>query len=143
MRNTYDAKIADIESFLHDTHDADRVDTARATMRQRLDWVDQQLSGRLYCCGETYTAADVVWTVTVARQHMLGSNPCEGRPALQAWFRRMQTRPSYKKADVWARFKPEVMLAAIISKFKWQVFTGLITAALLTAGVMYWLSGSS
>ena len=140
MHAIYDGKIADIESFLHHTHDADHVEAAWASTRQRLDWADQQLETRAFCCGDTYTAADLVWTVTVARQVMLGCDPFEGRPAMQAWFSRMQARPSYAQADVWTRFKPEVMLPVLLSKFKWPLLAGLSAATLLTLALLSWLS---
>jgi glutathione S-transferase len=136
MRDIYDGKIADIESFLRDTHNADHVESAWTATRQRLDWADQHLRDRQFCCGDAYTAADVVWTVTVARQQMLGCAPFEGRPALQAWFLRMRARPSYAKADVWARFKPEVMLPVLLFKFKWHLLVGLTLATLITIGLL-------
>ena len=141
MHAIYDGKIADIESFLHNTHDTEHVEAAWAATRQRLDWVNQQLEERAFCCGAAYTAADLVWTVTVARQVMLGCEPFAGRPALAAWFTRMQARPSYDKADIWTRFKPEVMIPVLLSKFRWPLLAGLTVITLLTLALRSCLSG--
>ena len=141
MQDVYDRKIADIVSFLEETHDPEKVEEAWEETRRRLDWAEGRLAGRTFCCGETYTAADVVWTVTVARQLMLGSNPFEGRPELKAWFSRMEARPSYAEADVWARFKPEVMIPVLLAKFKWPLSAGVTLVALVSYAAAAWLGG--
>ena len=136
MRAVYDHKIADIESFMAESADAEGVESAWQATREKLDRLNGELAGSEFCCGDSYTMADVLWTVTVARQLMLGVDPFVGRPALCAWFERMKLRPSYKTADIWTRFKPEVMLPILVKKFRWQVLAFLLLFGILTAGLL-------
>lgn len=135
MEAVYDHKIADIESFMRDSADAEAVEAAWRTSREKLDRLDAELAENEFCGGDIYSLADVLWTVTVARQLMLGVDPFDGRPALHAWFERMKQRPSYKTADVWTRFKPEVMLPVLIRKFRWQVLAIVSVSGLVAAGL--------
>lgn len=135
MAAVYDQKIADIEGFMGEAADADGVDAAWRATREKLDRLNGELAGNEFCCGDAYTLADVVWTVTVARQLLLGMDPFDGRPALLGWFERMRARPSFKRADVWTRFKPEVMLPVLLSKFKWQVLAATVVVTLLAAAM--------
>ena len=52
----------------------------------------------------------------------------------------MRARPSFNGADIWTRFKPEVMLPILLVKLKWHVLAVLTVAGLLTAAVLYLLS---
>ena len=136
MAAVYDEKIADIEGFMSAAADPDGVDAAWRATSEKLDRLDAELAGKEFCCGGTYTMADVVWTVTVARQNLLGKDPFAGRPALLDWFERMKTRPSFARAGVWTRFKPEVMLPVFLSKFRWQVLAAMVVCAFATAAIM-------
>ena len=136
MAAVYDKKIADIEGFMSAAADPDGVDAAWRATAEKLDRLDAELAGKDFCCGGAYTMADVVWTVTVARQLLLGKDPFAGRPALLDWFERMKTRPSFSRADVWTRFKPEAMLPVLLSKYRWQVLAATILFALAAAAVM-------
>lgn len=84
-------------------------------------------------CSDAYTLADVVWTVVVAPQHMLGRSPLEDRPALARWYARMKARPSFREADLWERFRPERMLLAMAAKLKWHLLAGGFLLAAATA----------
>ena len=136
MEAVYDHKIADIELFMAESADAEGVESAWRSAQEKLDRLNRELNDSEFCCGASYSLADVLWTVTVARQVMLGVDPFEGRPALRAWFDCMKLRPSYKRADVWTRFKPEVMLPVLVKKFRWQVLTFAVVVGLITAGLL-------
>ncbi len=136
MAAVYDHKIADITSFMAESRDTVAVEASWQATHNKLDRLDEQLTQTRFCTGDTYTLADVVWTVTVARQQLLGSDPFPNRPALQAWFARMQGRPSYKQADVWTRFKPEVMLPVLLNKYKWRALGLAIVLAWVTATLL-------
>ena len=142
MKEIYDNKIADIESFMQNASNTKHFEAIQKAIHQKLDWANQALSGREFCCGKTYSAADVVWTVTVARQVMLGNKPFEGRPYLEAWYARMKARPSYRQADVWERFKPEVMLPILLWKYKWSLLVALTLVTLITLGLIFGFGGS-
>jgi ganglioside-induced differentiation-associated protein 1 len=54
-----------------------------------------------------YGLADVVWTVFLARMEFVGLGAELGkRPALAAYWRAMQARPSFAAADIWTRMHP-------------------------------------
>lgn len=139
MKDIYDTKIADIESFMQNASNTKHFEAIQKATHKRLDWANTTLSDRQFCCGNTYSAADLVWTVTVARQVMLGNKPLEDRPYLEAWYARMKARPSYRQADVWERFKPEVMLPILLWKFKWS----LLAISTLVTLIIFGLGGSS
>ena len=69
-----------------------------------------------FLIGDAYSLADLVWTVTVARLKMIGLEPLVGRPALAAWYARVQARPSFEEADVWERVKPARLLGMFARK---------------------------
>gem|GEM_PF-756996 len=140
MKEVYGRKIEDIMSFMRNASDAKHFEEIQKDARDRLDWADQMLADRQYCVGETYSAADIVWTVTVARQLMLKTQPFENRPSLEAWYQRMKDRPSYTHADIWERFKPEVMLPVVLWKFKWPLFVAITSITLASFGLISWLS---
>ena len=49
-------------------------------------------------------AADVVWTVFLARMEFVGLGAeLQKRPALARYWRAMQTRPSFAPADIWTK----------------------------------------
>lgn len=113
----YDAKIADIERFIADTNDAELVARTRQQLGTALDDLEGWLQDRTFIAGEAYSVADVVWTVTVARQLMLGHDPVRDRPAIARWYARMKARPSFVEAGVWERAHPARMLRVLFTKF--------------------------
>jgi len=75
--------------------------------------LDRALRDREWVAGATYSLADALWTVAIARHKVLELHPLQGRPALTAWYRRVKARPSFDSADVWERVKPLKMLAMV------------------------------
>ncbi len=139
LRDAYDAKIADIDRFIANSQDEAYVAEVAARYDAALDELDAHLSDRDTICDEVYSLADVVWTVVVARQHMLGRAPLEHRPALARWYAQMKGRPSFRAADLWERFRPGRMLLAMAGKFKWHLLMAglvLVAATALLCGVL-------
>jgi glutathione S-transferase len=116
LREAYEAKAADIESFTEASGDHAEVDAQRAKVAVDLDQMEGRLKDHEWLAGPRYTMADAVWTVGIARFHMLGIEPLKGRPALEAWYERMKERPSFDDADIWESFKPTGLLKVIASK---------------------------
>lgn len=69
-------------------------------LRKALERVSRALAdGRPYLLGDEYTIADIVLVPTVVRMEDLGlSHVWSHSPAIQNWFERVQTRPSFSVA---------------------------------------------
>lgn len=81
-----------------------------------LDWLDHVLSdGRQFIASDNYGPADVVWTVFLARIRFIRRGMAiEQRPSLRRYEAAMRARPSFEKADVWARIHWLRMLRQIV-----------------------------
>lgn len=81
-----------------------------------LDRLESNLAdGRLVMVLPDYAAADVVWTVFLARMEFAGLvAEIQCRPALFRYWCAMQARPSFASADVWTKLHVGRLLNAII-----------------------------
>ena len=62
-----------------------------------------------------YGAADVVWTVFLARMEFVGmEGEIVGRPALTRYWRAMKARSSFAAADIWTRLYAGRLIRGII-----------------------------
>ena len=89
-----------------------------------------------FIAGSTYSLADVIWTVSLTRLDFLKQRALmEERPALLAYFRRMQARPSYTEAMLYPSFKlgPMLPLFARVLGPKLALVAALVAAVLLAA----------
>lgn len=70
-----------------------------------MDRLEQTLrDGRGVIVPPSYGAADVVWTVFLARMEFVGLGvELQKRPALARYWRAMQARPSFAPADIWTK----------------------------------------
>jgi glutathione S-transferase len=70
-----------------------------------MDQLEQTLhDGRGVIVPPAYGAADVVWTVFLARMEFVGMGAeLQKRPALARYWRAMQARPSFAAADIWMK----------------------------------------
>ena len=68
----------------------------RGTRRtqQFFDRVENQLSGRIWLAGDTYSFADISLLVTVDFAAWVDIDATRERPALAAWYRRVAERPA-------------------------------------------------
>lgn len=135
----YDAKIADIDSFVADTVDAKEVQRVRQHCADAFDSLEVRLGAASFIVGDAYTMADLMWTVTVARHKLLGSDPLVNRPALAKWYGRMKDRPSFRQADVWERANLPKMLPVVWAKFRVQVLAVITLATVSTVALAAWL----
>ena len=128
LRAQYEAKLADIDAFIADAGNAATVADVDQRYEASLDELDARLSDRPYICGASYSLADVVWTVLVARQLMLGRAALAGRPSLAAWYGRVKERGSFREADVWERFDAWKLLPVMLTKLKRPLLALLLLA---------------
>lgn len=110
LAERYERKAAHMEAR-HDDANAPRARAETlAFVEHELDALEEALAaGRPFLAGATYTLADVMWTVVLARlgtMRLSDSFALERRPHTSAWWARMRARPSFARADVWVRLKP-------------------------------------
>ena len=69
----------------------------QALVEDRILWLDQQMVGKTWICGERFTLADVMFYCFMAFRAPEGeSNLPPGTPQLAEWFDRVKVRPSTK-----------------------------------------------
>ena len=69
----------------------------QALVEDRVLWLDQQMAGKTWICGDRFTLADVMFYCFMTfRAPEGGSNLPPGTPNLAAWFDRVKIRPSAK-----------------------------------------------
>jgi len=62
--------------------------------QDRLNWLDRQLEGKTFLCGDRLTLADVLLYCFLAFGANVGQPLNPGNENVQAWFERMAARPS-------------------------------------------------
>ena len=117
MAEVYDAKIADIEDFMRKAQDRDHVHALARKFEGEFEALDAHLGHSRHIAGETYSLADLCWTVTTARHKMLKKAPLSGRRNLARWFDAMKKRPSYKAAGVMDHFSFAVVVKMLAVAF--------------------------
>jgi len=61
--------------------------------------IEARLSdGRTWLCGETFSMADIIWTVKIQRIEEAGYPFATSFPGIQAWFDRARARPGFQEA---------------------------------------------
>jgi hypothetical protein len=134
LEGVYAAKRQDIEGLANAVGEDETVAEVRARIDGALDDLDGILRDRPYVAGSSYSLADVAWTVLVARCIMLGVAVLDGRPALERWYRAMKERPSFAIADVWERFRPQVLLKVMARRYGVRaLIVGLLAGGLAWA----------
>ena len=67
----------------------------KALVEDRILWLDQQMAGKAYICGDRFTLADIMFYCFMAFRPTEGiSNLPAGAANLAAWFDRIKVRPS-------------------------------------------------
>jgi len=124
MAETYSNKIDDIAGFAERAVDPVVAQAHQRQVYQKLDELNGVLADHPWITGASYSLADAVWTVAVARFIMLKLDPLKGRPDLQAWYARVKARPSFRQADIWEAFRISSMLKAVGTRFRGQILVG-------------------
>ena len=139
LRAEYEAKIEDITTLREQSRDPAEVSRRRIELEAELDSLDAILADQDFIAGSTYSLADVIWTVSLTRLDFLKQRVLlEERPALLAYFHRMQARPSYTEAMLYPSFKirPMLPLFARVLGPKLVVVVALVAAVLLAARLL-------
>ena len=90
--------------------------TRRGEAIELLSRLERHLAdGRLVLIPPAYGAADIVWTVFLARMAFVGmEEEVLSRPALAQYWRAVQSRPSFMVADVWTKLHAGRLIAGIL-----------------------------
>ncbi len=67
-----------------------------AELKKQLDWIESQLEGRSFLCGETFTGADINLEYLLEHAETLGL--IAPRPNLSRYLAALKARPAYVKA---------------------------------------------
>jgi glutathione S-transferase len=67
-----------------------------AEITKQLDWIESQLAGKSFLCGETFTGADINLEYLLEHADTLGE--VAGRPNLARYLAALKARPAYIKA---------------------------------------------
>lgn len=73
-----------------------------SALEQGFAEVDELLAGdsRPWLCGESFSMADIIWSVKTLRIREAGYPFAKNFPALEGWFRRVCARPTFREA-IW------------------------------------------
>jgi len=67
-----------------------------AELKKQLDWVESQLEGKSFLCGEVFTGADINLEYLLEHAKVLGQ--VQPRPNLSRYLAALKARPAYVKA---------------------------------------------
>jgi glutathione S-transferase len=136
MAEIYTRKIDDIAGFAERAVDPAVGEAHRKHVEKILDELNALLAEQTWITGASYSLADTVWTVAVARFIMLHLDPLNDRPALSRWYARVKERPSFAQADIWESFQVLSMMRMVARRFRLQI---LLLAAGTLATIMCWV----
>ena len=66
----------------------------KATAREKLEWLDGQIAGRQFICGDRFTLADIHLYCFLEFGKAVGQPFDESLPSIGPWFTRVAARPS-------------------------------------------------
>jgi glutathione S-transferase len=132
LRAAYEAKLEDVKRWRDDLIEPTVIEAARAELARVLAEVEGQLAdGRACLIGDQYTLADVLWTVGLARLHVVGGLDRDQHPHLLAYYQRMRARPSFDAASVWERVQPKQVAGIVLPYLLPRLFAVLLVLALI------------
>ena len=136
----YEARLADIKQWRAAMAEPGLVERREAELAEALGELESQLSGsgtpRPFVVGDRYSLADLMWTVLVARVHLLRRSHLLG-PRTQAWFAAMRERPSYAEAGIVDRMAPHLVARTVAPLVLPWLGIALVVAAIV--GLLLWL----
>jgi glutathione S-transferase len=102
--------------------------------------MDTLLAERPYLAGDSYSLADVIWTVVLTRIELSKQlSLVEVRPNVLGYYRRMQARPSYESADLWPRFKFLRSVPMAVHALGPRIAVAATVLAGVSAALWYWM----
>ena len=69
-------------------------DDLKATVQDSWAWLEPQMAGKTFVCGDRFTLADIQLFAFADFGALIGQGIPESLPNLQAWFKRVNERPS-------------------------------------------------
>jgi glutathione S-transferase len=69
-------------------------DDLKATVQDSWAWLEPQMEGKTFVCGDRFTLADIQLFAFADFGALIGQGIPESLPNLQAWFKRVTERPS-------------------------------------------------
>ncbi|MGH7964262.1 MAG: glutathione S-transferase family protein [Candidatus Binatia bacterium] len=103
LADVYEQKIKHVLDLKLGRVDEAQVKEIEEKANRHINELEKVLQEALYIAGQTYTIADVMWTVLLARFEMIKLEElisAEQHPAVAAYYARMKARPSFKSAKV-------------------------------------------
>lgn len=92
---------------------------AKELTEKMLNNMNHQLQTSSYLAGDEYSLADVVATVFLARIFFINEqNMISQHKELEAYFKKLSARASFKQADIWQQFQTTYPLKLIAKFFK-------------------------
>ena len=143
LRELYAQKLKDIQGLQAEVVQPERLKEMNQRLEESLNEMDALLAEQPFLSGQAYTLADVIWTVTLTRiQFIKRFEVIEGRPNVLAYYRRMQSRPSYLAADLWPRFKVGSMMPVFVKVLapRLAVLGLLLLGVVAIVYLLWWLS---
>lgn len=99
----YDFKLLDLAQWRSSIVSSEEVAAARDAVEVAIGRIEAQLAESAFLVGDHYSLADLAWTCILARLKMLGlADSSWGpvrRPSLAAYYDRLRSRPSFRKAE--------------------------------------------
>jgi glutathione S-transferase len=139
LRAAYEAKLADVVQWRGDIVSADATAAAHARITATLDALEARLAdGRPFLVG-TYSLADVLAIVDLARLRAIGQGAwlTDGRHRhLVQYYERVRARPSFAAAAVWEKVEASErrQIASIVLPF---LLPRLAVASIVLAVLVY------
>lgn len=118
----YTAKLNDARQWRQAINDAVEIENLNAKIAPLLDQLEAALSQAEWLCGSQYSLADTLWTAILHRMEQLHFDYLwkdSMSPALEAYFNRLKSRPSF--AIIQADKTPLPMLMAGL----WRIAIGV------------------
>jgi len=103
LADVYEQKIKHVLDLKLGRVDEAKVKEIEEKANRSINELEKVLQSSPYIAGQTYTIADVMWTVLLARFEMIKLEElisAEKHPAVAAYYARMKARPSFKAAKV-------------------------------------------
>ncbi|MEL6185638.1 MAG: glutathione S-transferase family protein, partial [Myxococcota bacterium] len=96
LRKHFERKLESLRADNERDEDPSSYTDAKARYGEALDALEAHLEdGREFIGGPSFSLADVVWAVTMARMIWLAEAPFDGRTNLESWYQRIKTRPAF------------------------------------------------
>ncbi len=118
LEELYTERVREVRRWREVSHSPEQVAAELQRVKDAVARVDDAVADSEFLVGDTYTLADVAWTVILARLEMLklSSGWADEAPNVARYYARMKSRPTFVGADIWNGFQPLTMLPIV-----WQV----------------------